>query len=319
MDVYGLGTLAMDVLMKVDTLPREDGFCIIESSEKQPGGSGTNVIVQLARLDAQCGFMGAVGDDVLGTELVESLKQEKVHVSNMVVKPGEITLHTDIVIDKTGSKFIMLNMGGAFEKFVPEDVNAAAISKAKVFYTDLLPSEAAVYALRLAKKEGKKTVFNMQVGLKTMQELGLTKEEILAALSDVDVFAPCREGLYELTGTTDLDMCVKILRKYCGGILLFTLGDEGSVAYDENNEKYLAPICEVDVVDTTGAGDSYMGGFIYQFYLKNDGLGEAMKFASLCASYTCTGLGARYTPTLEQVENFKKKEKGCYERGKKED
>lgn len=156
MDVYGLGTLAMDVLMKVDTLPREDGFCIIESSEKQPGGSGTNVIVQLARLDAQCGFMGAVGDDVLGTELVESLKQEKVHVSNMVVKPGEITLHTDIVIDKTGSKFIMLNMGGAFEKFVPEDVNAAAISKAKVFYTDLLPSEAAVYALRLAKKEGKK-------------------------------------------------------------------------------------------------------------------------------------------------------------------
>ena len=59
MDVYGLGTLAMDVLIQVDTLPGEDSFCIVKSSERQPGGSGTNVIVQLARLGAKCGFIGA--------------------------------------------------------------------------------------------------------------------------------------------------------------------------------------------------------------------------------------------------------------------
>ena len=50
--VWGIGTLAMDVLMKVDTLPKEDGFCMVESTEHQPGGSGTNVMVQMARLGA---------------------------------------------------------------------------------------------------------------------------------------------------------------------------------------------------------------------------------------------------------------------------
>ena len=58
MDVYGLGTLAMDVLIQVDALPGEDSFCIVKSSERQPGGSGTNVIVQLARLGAKCGRVG---------------------------------------------------------------------------------------------------------------------------------------------------------------------------------------------------------------------------------------------------------------------
>ena len=57
MDVYGLGTLAMDVLIQVDTLPGEDSFCIVKSSERQPGGSGTNVIVQLADLSVQSAMM----------------------------------------------------------------------------------------------------------------------------------------------------------------------------------------------------------------------------------------------------------------------
>lgn len=50
MDAVGLGTLAMDVLMKVDVLPKEDSFCVVEETTYAPGGSGTNVIVQLARL-----------------------------------------------------------------------------------------------------------------------------------------------------------------------------------------------------------------------------------------------------------------------------
>ena len=52
MDIYGLGTFAVDVLMKVDKLPGADSFCVVKSTERQPGGSGTNVIVQCAPLGA---------------------------------------------------------------------------------------------------------------------------------------------------------------------------------------------------------------------------------------------------------------------------
>ena len=53
MEVCGLGTIAMGVLMQVDMLPQKDGFCMVENTSYQPGGSGSNVIVQLARLGAE--------------------------------------------------------------------------------------------------------------------------------------------------------------------------------------------------------------------------------------------------------------------------
>ena len=304
MDVYGLGTLAMDVLIQVDTLPGEDSFCIVKSSERQPGGSGTNVIVQLARLGAKCGFIGAVGDDDIGKDVLESLAKEQVDNQSMVVKPGMTTLHTDIVIDSEGRKFIMLNMGNAFGDLKPEEVNTEVISQAKVFYTDLLPGAAAMHGLKYAKEHDVMTAFNMQVGLSTLGGLGVTAKDVLDSLAYVDVFAPCQEGLYELTGTRDLDECAKFLRKYCKGVLLFTLGKKGSVAYDPEDHKYEVPSCEIQAVDTTGAEDSYMGSFVYQFCLKHSNLEDSMKFATRCAAYTCTGIGARFTPTLQQVSEF---------------
>lgn len=300
-DVWGLGTLAMDVLMKVDALPKEDGFCMVLDNERQPGGSGTNVIVQLARLGAKCGYSGAVGDDVLGQEVISSLEQENVNAENMVMKKGSITLHTDIVIDRNGSKFIMLNMGDAFGSLDAKEAALDQICKSKVFYTDLLPKNAALTALKEAKKAGVTTVFNLQVGLGTMEGLGVSKEEILESLAYVDIFAPCREGLYAITGTEDLDKCRDYLRKYCSGLLLFTLGDQGSAAYLGNEAKLTVPIKKVNTVDTTGAGDSYMGSFIYSYCLQGKELEDSMRFASVCAAHTCTGFGARFSPKLEEV------------------
>lgn len=300
-DVWGLGTLAMDVLMKVDALPKEDGFCMVQDNERQPGGSGTNVIVQLARLGAKCGYSGAVGDDGLGQEVISSLEQENVNAENMVMKKGSITLHTDIVIDRNGSKFIMLNMGDAFGSLDAKEAALDQICKSKVFYTDLLPKNAALTALKEAKKAGVTTVFNLQVGLGTMEGLGVSKEEILESLAYVDIFAPCREGLYAITGTEDLDKCRDYLRKYCSGLLLFTLGDQGSAAYLGNEAKLTVPIKKVNTVDTTGAGDSYMGSFIYSYCLQGKELEDSMRFASVCAAHTCTGFGARFSPKLEEV------------------
>ena len=219
----------------------------------------------------------------------------------MVMKKGSITLHTDIVIDRNGSKFIMLNMGDAFGSLDAKEAALDQICKSKVFYTDLLPKNAALTALKEAKKAGVTTVFNLQVGLGTMEGLGVSKEEILESLAYVDIFAPCREGLYAITGTEDLDKCRDYLRKYCSGLLLFTLGDQGSAAYLGNEAKLTVPIKKVNTVDTTGTGDSYMGSFIYSYCLQGKELEDSMRFSSVCAAHTCTGFGARFSPKLEEV------------------
>lgn len=305
MDIVGLGTLAMDVLIRVDKLPGADSFCIVKSQETKPGGSGTNVIVQSARLGARTAFIGAVGDDDIGRKVIESLKSEKVDTSGMVMKKNMITLHTEIVIDDAGSKFIMLNMGDAFASLRSEEVSRSLIDQSKVFYTDLFPYGEASRALVEAKKKGVKTVFNMQVGMETFKGMGIGKEDILRALPDVDVFAPCHEGLVQLTGTEDLDECVRFLRTYCRGILVFTLGENGSVAFDGENRRFSTDRYTAGkVIDTTGAGDSYIGAFMVAYFLRKYSLEKSIRFASVCAGYTCTGLGARSGPAADKADEL---------------
>lgn len=304
MEVCGLGTIAMDVLMQVDMLPQKDGFCMVKNTSYQPGGSGSNVIVQLARLGAECGYIAALSKDRYGLDILNNLKAEGVDTSCMEVFDKGVTLHTDIVIDQNGDKFIMLNMGDTFEKLEFDDMKKLYVEKAKVFYTDLCPGKPAMKAITAARNRGIETVFNMQVGLATMNGLGVSKEELLACIREVDVFAPCRQGVFDLTGTENLDECCGYLRNYTDAVLLFTLGSGGSAAYDRDGTKYEVPCKKVNVIDTTGAGDSYMGGFIYSHCIKGKDLLSSMRFATSCAAHTCSGLGARFSPDLEMVGQY---------------
>mgnify|MGYP002647654824 FL=1 len=304
MEVCGLGTIAMDVLMQVDMLPQKDGFCMVKNTSYQPGGSGSNVIVQLARLGAKCGYIAALSKDRYGLDILNNLKAEGVDTSCMEVFDKGVTLHTDIVIDQNGDKFIMLNMGDTFEKLEFDDMKKLYVEKAKVFYTDLCPGKPAMKAITAARNRGIETVFNMQVGLATMNGLGVSKEELLACIREVDVFAPCRQGLFDLTGTENLDECCGYLRNYTDAVLLFTLGSGGSAAYDRDGTKYEVPCKKVNVIDTTGAGDSYMGGFIYSYCIKGKDLLSSMRFATSCAAHTCSGLVARFSPDLEMVGQY---------------
>lgn len=304
MEVCGLGTIAMDVLMQVDMLPQKDGFCMVKNTSYQPGGSGSNVIVQLARLGAECGYIAALSKDRYGLDILNNLKAEGVDTSCMEVFDKGVTLHTDIVIDQNGDKFIMLNMGDTFEKLEFDDMKKLYVEKAKVFYTDLCPGKPAMKAITAARNRGIETVFNMQVGLATMNGLGVSKEELLACIREVDVFAPCRQGVFDLTGTENLDECCGYLRNYTDAVLLFTLGSGGSAAYDRDGTKYEVPCKKVNVIDTTGAGDSYMGGFIYSYCIKGKDLLSSMRFATSCAAHTCSGLGARFSPDLEMAGQY---------------
>ena len=300
-DVIGLGTLATDVLMRVDRLPEADGFCVVKESVHQPGGSGTNVIVQLARLGARCGYIGAVGDDALGREATGSLEAEGVDAGHMVVRPGGETLHTDIVVADDGDKFIMLNMGDTFLSLRPDEVPDAALEGARALYTDLLPKDAARDALVRAHRAGVETVVNIQVDVPTMLGFGWTEEELWDVFPYIDVLAPCRAALYRLCGTKDLDACAERIRERCAGTLVFTLGAKGSVAYAPDGERVEVGAAPADVVDTTGAGDSYIGAFTYAHCLRGADLQGAMEFASACAARTTEGLGARVSPTLDEV------------------
>ena len=303
MNVVGFGTVAMDVLMQTAELPAEDGFAVIEKSEYLPGGSGTNVIAQLSRLGASCGFVAQIGDDTVGAQIRQSLRDESIDDSGLNVLPGGQSLHTKILVDAKGRKIILLDMGTAFLSLPDKPENVAYCLRGDILYTDLLPGAATIAAVKAAKAQGKKTVFNMQIGLPMMEGMGVSKEMILDVLPHLDVFAPCRDGLFALAGTQDVAEAAAYVRQYFKGLLLVTLGGEGSVAYEADGTVTRVPVdTRAAVVDTTGAGDSYLGGFIYDYLIRQRPLRDAMWFATVCAGCTCGKMGARSGPTLAQVE-----------------
>ncbi len=303
LDIVGLGTIAMDVILEVDKLPAEDGFSIIKNKTELDGGSGSNAIAQASKLGASCGFIAQLGDDDIGIKIKEGLVRDDVDISSMVLKKDSTSLHTQIVVGECGKKFILLNMGDSFLALDKDNVNMDYISSAKVFYTDLLPKDPAIYALEEAKKRRMNTVFNLQVGLPTMSNFGISKDEIIEELKYVDVFAPCREAFYQLTGANNLEEGLKEIRNYFPGIILLTLGSEGSIAFT-GDKIVKIPVYKIDAKDTTGAGDSYIGSFMFAYYVKNMHLKKAMEFASICAGITCMKIGARSGPSEDRVEEI---------------
>lgn len=304
MFTVGLATVAMDVIMQTQELPKEDGFAVIEKSTYLPGGSGTNVISQLARLGNPCGFVAQIGDDTVGVQIRKSLLDEGIDDAGLKVLVGGSSLHTKVLVDASGKKFILLDMGDAFLSLDLEKQDLAYCLRGDIFYTDLLPGKAAIAAAKAAFEHGRNVVCNLQIGLPLMEGMGVSKEDILGALKYIDIFAPCREGLFALAGTQDLHEALRFLRPYFSGLLLVTLGGEGSAAFDEAGRETRITTPKAEVVDTTGAGDSYLGAFIHAYLIAKLPLREAMEFAACCAAITCGKIGARSGPNLTEAEEF---------------
>lgn len=296
-DICGLGTLAADVLMTVDRLPGKDSFCMVQHTENQPGGSGTNTIVQAARLGSRCAYIGAVGSDAPGDTVRESLEAEGVDTSHLYVRPGEVTTHTEIVVDQNGQKFILLIMGDAFFKLRLNKEDRQLIHDSKVFFTDLLPGWAAMSGLKEAFYSDVQVAMALEVGIPLFEEMGVTRSQILESLKYAHLLVPCRDAVRDLTGTEEPLEAGRKLREYCEeGTIVLTLGSDGSFAFTPDGGILRIPAISVKTVDTTGAGDSFMGALIHSFLVKGYPIEQSLQFASVCAARTCTGLGARYKP-----------------------
>jgi len=303
-DVIGLGLVAMDVFYHVDDLPVEDGFALLLNTDFLPGGSATNVIVQISRLSGKCGFLAQVGDDSLGDGIKDNLINEKVDSSGIKTLPGATSLNTKIVVDPRGRKFILLEKGSAFDQWSFSNPDLEYLKKASIYYTDMLPSDPAFSALKAAKEAGLKTVVNLQMGLSQMKMLGVSREAILDSLKYVDIFAPCQHGFKQLCNSDNLDECNQFIRKYFDKLLICTIGEKGSIAYTNNNEKIYVPALSINAIDTTGAGDSYLGGLIYAYLIAEKALLHSMEFATVCAGFTCERVGATASPNLIEAEHY---------------
>lgn len=300
--VLGLGTVAMDIVIKCNKLPQKDGTAIITKEELMPGGSCANVLVTLSKLGIDTEIIAKTGDDHYSKLFMEDIRKSGVSTKYMKVDRHGTMLHTFITIAENGEKAVFSNLGTSLLSLLDEDVNEDMVSDISIFYTDMFPGKPALKLARLCKAKRIPIVFNLQCDLEFMELCHVSKKDIEEMIRLSDIFISCSEGLFQLSKENTYERAIDVLySKYKPGEgVVATCGDRG-VMYANSKGIISAPSFKVEAIDTTGAGDSFMGGLIYYYFMKEESIENSLRFGNACSAIKCTQLGGRIDTSLDKV------------------
>lgn len=306
-DVASIGTLAVDYFGILKNMPKLDEKTMAEGYEEHPGGVAGNVITQMARLGIDTGWIGKIGDDATGERLLEEFRKDSIDESHVEVVPGKNSMFTWIMIDSEGHRTITM-FPNVLNEFTGDDVrrkHREYIARARVLMVEacVLSLEPDLVAMEIAREAGVTVVFDLDVTPSGVEEMKMgTMKDLERAMALTDVFIPCKAAAAELLGTDRIEENAEKLREYGPGTVAVTLGERGCIVLNRD-ERHIIPGFDVQVVDSTGAGDAFHGGFVYGL-LNEMPLAETARFANACGALCCTAVGARSSASLTKVKEL---------------
>ena len=295
-----IGSLNMDLVVNVDTMPKP-GQTIIGSNFKEvPGGKGANQAVAMTRLNGNVSMIGKVGEDGFGQTLINSLKNDKVDTTYIQTSKGATGVAL-ITVDKNAQNSIVVSPGANFEvKEDDIDNNIEAIKNSDIVVLQLeTPLNTIKYALNKAKELNKYTILNPAPAVKLDDEI----------IKNVDLLTPNETELEIISGVSieteeDIQKAAQIMIEKRVKELIVTLGSKGSL-YINKEKSMFKKAYKVEAVDTTAAGDSYTGALAVALS-QDKNIEDAMDFASKVGALSVLKEGAQSSlPTLEDVKNFR--------------
>jgi ribokinase len=292
--VLVVGSLNMDLIVRVPHLPRPGETIVGEDLLRAPGGKGANQAVAAARLGASVAMVGRVGHDAFGRELSRGLREAGV-ATRWVRGADRPTGAALIVVDARGQNSIAV-APGANQTLLPEDVPLRAIQTSDVLVAPLeVPLPTIEEAFRLARLAGVLTVLNaapagwLPRSLLALADVVICNEVELSSLLEHGV-APAEEI-----------SAARELRALQDQLVVVTLGQRGALAV-RGDEVVEQPAFDVDVVDTTGAGDAFVGGFVVSRWFEA-GLDAGLRWGCAAGSLAATRAGAQPSlPSLAEVQ-----------------
>ena len=310
-DVVALGELLIDF---TENGLSGQGNPLLEAN---PGGAPCNVLAMLNRLGKKTAFIGKVGNDQFGKMLKEVVEESGTDVSGLAM---DEQVHTTLAFVHTfpdgDREFSFYRNPGADMMLTKEEVDPELIKKAKIFHFGTLSSthagvrEATRYAIDVAKENGLLVSFDPNLREPLWENLDQAKEEILYGMSKCDILKISDNEMEFMTGTTDYNKGVEMLREQFDiPLICVTLGREGSRAFYKDMIVEAAPFVREDTIETTGAGDTFEActlNYILEHGLEDlteENLKEMLTFANAGASIITTRKGAlKVMPEKEEIE-----------------
>lgn len=293
-----VGDFAWDVLIRTNNnlLKGGDSFGEVMLT---PGGSAANLAVWAKRCGLDTRFIGKIGRDRFGQLAREDLEKEKV-AHHFVETDAHLTGSVAVFVDQSGERSMVSGHGADFY-LIPSELPRHVITSSShlhltawSFFTDP-PRSAARMAAQLAH-QNKLTISFDPASFQMISEMGV--EQFLSWTKDlnIDVLFPNYDEGRVLTGCDEPKAIVQNLAKiYSGALIILKLDADGALVFDGKTTTQIPPATN-NLVDATGAGDSFAGAFLAH-YLRSNSPVAAAKFATSVAAWVIEHLGAR--PTVD--------------------
>ncbi len=295
-----VGSSNMDLISKIPRLPKMGETLVGHYFHMGCGGKGANQAVMAAKMGAQVTMVTRLGRDPLGEITLKNYQEMGIDTSYIFFDEERFSGVAPILVDDEGRNMIVI-VPGANDGLSPEDARRAkeAILAADVVVCQLeVPIETTIEAFRIAKEGGVRTIFNPAPGRPLPAEL--------LALSDIA--APNETETEIITGLSvetleEAETAAQKLREMGTQIAIITLGERGALLVDDEGPTHV-PAVETRAIDTTGAGDAFIGSLAY-FLAQGKALREAIKRANAVAAISVTKVGTQVSfPWREEIEHL---------------
>ncbi|QVK20877.1 ribokinase [Mycoplasmatota bacterium] len=287
MNIVVVGSINTDLITISDKFPKIGETITGNDFTTLPGGKGANQAVGAAKLGTEVLFVGCVGNDSNGELSLNNFKNENVNTDYVKKIDGVPSGIAQITVAEGDNSIIVVS--GANNEVTKELVknNLSAFDNAKIVLLQLeIPLETVEYVTEVCNERGIKVILNPAPAVDLDLEL----------IEKVDYLTPNEIELEMIFN----DSMENVLKQYPNKVIM-TSGDKG-VYYHNGDSIVNVPGFKVDVVDTTGAGDSFNGALAYGLF-NNFNLKKAIEIANLVASKTVQKIGAQTAmPYLEDLE-----------------
>jgi ribokinase len=287
MDVLVFGSISMDLTTYVPKLPRLGETLRGSAYITVPGGKGDNQAVAAARIGAKTAFIGRVGDDQFGEEVIRIVGAERVDVSGLIKDPDHDTGLAVISVDDHADNAIII-ISGANMAMDESDIRRAEITMeaVKVVLLQLeIPAAISIAAAKKAKEKGALVVFDPAPAAQLPDD----------AFQFFDFITPNEIETEALVGFYPTDRqkaaaAAKLLRERGARTAIIKMGAQG-VYFEGPDQSGFIPAFRVEAIDTVAAGDAFNGGLAAAL-VEGLPLAEAVRWAAAAGAIATTKKGA---------------------------
>ncbi|CCI82261.1 ribokinase [Lactobacillus hominis] len=284
-----VGSINVDNILHIKKLPQPGETIAMTEFSKAAGGKGANQAVASSRADSKTVFVGRVGSDDNGRYMLNQFKDNGINIDHVAVTENQQTGQAYILLQESGQNSIIIQHGANF------DVSASDVREAQDQIEDSdfviaqfeTPLDAIIEAFKIARNAGKATILNPAPARSDIPD------ELLKL---TDLITPNETEVQSITGIEVVDEASmkkaadKLHEMGVKGVII-TVGEKGSYVSYEDLEQII-PAFKVKAVDTTAAGDTFIGALASELKPDLSNLKESIIYASKSSSFTVQKLGA---------------------------